>query len=489
MKVAKAKSFHELFFNGLFGRLIRKSKSGNGEREFLLQKDTELLWSPKNSYLLLPLEKSNDICMGSLQIHWSAISSCASAIEFVRRRFSLVAEDSDDNGKIISPPCDTTDSSDMERESTDIFHFANCAINVSNVKDTVALAIHTGKVYCIIDVVENSSAESAFDGNSDKAGAECKVTFSQYFKKRYGITLKHPEQPLLRLKQGHNAHNLFLNIHDEDAEDKSSLIGPVTKKPPVHVHIPAELLCLLDIKRDVYKSMYLLPSLMYRIESLMLSSQLRAEINGHTDIFKIPSSLVLEALTTLRCCEKFSMERLELLGDSVLKYAVSCHLFLKYPKIHEGHLSAKRQYAVRNSTLHKCGTDRNLQGYIRDSAFDPRRWVAPGQDCVHPVPCDCGLETLEVPLDKFHTEDPKKVVGKLCDRGHRWMCSKTIADCVEALIGAYYVGGGLIAALHMMKWLGIDSGLEPSMVDEAITAASLHTYTPKLNEIAILETK
>jgi hypothetical protein len=31
---------------------------------------------------------------------------------------------------------------------------------------------------------------------------------------------------------------------------------------------------------------------MYRIESLMLSSQLRAEINGHTDIFKIPSSLV-----------------------------------------------------------------------------------------------------------------------------------------------------------------------------------------------------
>ncbi|PNY04416.1 endoribonuclease dicer 3a-like protein, partial [Trifolium pratense] len=464
-----------------------QSKSGNGEREFLLQKDTELLWSPKNSYLLLPFEKSND--MESLQIHWSAISSCASAIEFIRGRFPLVAEDSDDNSKIISPPCDITNSSDMEHESTNIFHFANCAIDVNNMKDTVALAIHTGKVYCIIDVVENSSAESAFDGNSDKAGAECKVTFSQYFKKRYGITLKHPEQPLLRLKQGHNAHNLFLNIHDEDAEDKSSLIGPVTKKPPVHVHIPPELLCLLNIKRDVYKSMYLLPSLMYRIESLMLSSQLRAEINGHTDIFKIPSSLVLEALTTLRCCEKFSMERLELLGDSVLKYAVSCHLFLKYPKRQEGQLSAKRQYAVRNSTLHKCGTDRNLQGYIRDSAFDPRRWVAPGQDCIHPVPCDCGLETLEVPLDTFITEDPKKVVGKLCDRGHRWMCSKTIADCVEALIGAYYVGGGLIAALHMMKWLGIDSGLEPSMVDEAITAASLHTYTPKLNEIAILETK
>lgn len=95
-----------------------------------------------------------------------------------------------------------------------------------------------------------------------------------------------------------------------------------------------------------------------------------------------------------------------------------------------------------------------------------------------------------MPLDaKFHTEDPKVVVGKFCDRGHRWMCSKTIADCVEALIGAYYVGGGLIASLHVMKWLGIDSELEPSMVDEAITAASLRTYVPKADEIAILEKK
>jgi endoribonuclease Dicer len=185
--VKKAKSFHELFFNALFGRLIRKSKSNKEEREFLLQKDTELLWNPKNSYLLLPLKKSNDICVGSLPIHWPAISSCASAIEFVRRKFSLVTENSDDISKIMSTPCDTTNSSDMERESTNKFHFANCAIDVSDVKDTVALAIHTGKVYCIIDVVENSSAESPFDGNSDKPGAECRMTFSQYFKKRFTI--------------------------------------------------------------------------------------------------------------------------------------------------------------------------------------------------------------------------------------------------------------------------------------------------------------
>lgn len=95
-----------------------------------------------------------------------------------------------------------------------------------------------------------------------------------------------------------------------------------------------------------------------------------------------------------------------------------------------------------------------------------------------------------MPLDeKFQCEDPKIVVGKFCDKRHRWICSKTIADCVEALIGAYYVGGGLVASLHVMKWLGIDSELEPSLVDEAINAASLHIYMPKANEIASLETE
>lgn len=130
------------------------------------------------------------------------------------------------------------------------------------------------------------------------------------------------------------------------------------------------------------------------------------------------------------------------------------------------------------------------QVYIRDGAFDPRRWVAPGQRSIRPVLCSCGVDTLEVPLEsKFQTEDTKVVVGKSCDRGHRWMGSKTIADCVEALIGAYYVGGGLDAALHFMKWCGIDVELEPSLVDEAIATASLRTYIPKANEIENLESK
>lgn len=55
------------------------------------------------------------------------------------------------------------------------------------------------------------------------------------------------------------------------------------------------------------------------------------------------------------------MERLELLGDSVLKYTTSCHLFLKYPKKHEGQLSGQRSRAVSNSTLHRLAIERKIQ--------------------------------------------------------------------------------------------------------------------------------
>lgn len=55
------------------------------------------------------------------------------------------------------------------------------------------------------------------------------------------------------------------------------------------------------------------------------------------------------------------MERLELLGDSLLKYAVSCHLFLKHPEMTEGPLTSQRTRIISNSALHKFGTDRKLQ--------------------------------------------------------------------------------------------------------------------------------
>ncbi|XP_050365532.1 endoribonuclease Dicer homolog 3-like [Argentina anserina] len=477
-QIKQAMCFQEFFCNGLFGRLFLGTEADGTEREFLLQSDINSLWSLSYSYLLLPTEASDNSNKISWNIDWRGICSCANVVEFLREHYSNDLEHfkgSRGNLLLSSTGSWKTDSRDG------IVHFANSSLDTNNLEDMVVLAIHTGRIYSVVEVVSSISAESPLEENADVASSD--YTYVEYFKTTYGIVLMYPGQPLLRLKQSHNAHNLLVD------QGVSLPDGLVQEKEQAHVHMPPEILVSIDIRVDVLKSFYLLPSLLYRLESLMLASQIRKEINGQSSNFYISSSLVLEALTTLRCCDNFSLERLELLGDSVLKYAVSSYLFLKYTEKHEGQLTARRTRAICNSNLHKLGIKKKLQGYIRDSAFEPRRWAAPGQLSRFPEPCQCGVDTLEVPLDsRFQTEKAVKV-GKFCDNGHRWMNSKTIADCVEALIGAYYVGGGLFAALHLMKWLGIDSEAGSSLAVEAITRASLRSYRPKTDELATLEMK
>lgn len=186
----KAKCFHELFFNGVFGRLVLWSKAAGGKREFLLQNETSSLWIKSNLYLLLPLEKLNDTYKESLKINWRGINSCASAIEFFRKKYSPGAEHCEDDRKSFSPH--GTCSSEAECGGTKKIHFANCMLDVDNLKDMVVLAIHSGRIYCIIEVAHDLSAESPFDGTNEKLGATESITFSDYYSKRCFFICYHP---------------------------------------------------------------------------------------------------------------------------------------------------------------------------------------------------------------------------------------------------------------------------------------------------------
>ncbi|KAJ3678564.1 hypothetical protein LUZ60_002367 [Juncus effusus] len=473
-QVKKAKIFQELFFNGLFGRVIIGRKPA---KKFLLNENTDSsLWSPSKMYFLLPINAS---CTKSVEIYWRGINSTISAVQFLRNVYS--APDPD-----FSTVGETRDEGEI--------CLANETVKIEDLKECLVMAVHTGKIYLILEVLNDLSAENKFDGVSEKSDCEFQ-TFNQYFKKKYNISLKHPNQPMLLLKHSHNAHNL-LTKHSIEAESASSetkkhkKCAP-TKKPEAHAHMPPELLVRIDVSTDIYKSFYLIPSVMHRIESLMLASQLRENVGYNTH--RVPTFLILEALTTLRAAEDFSFERLELLGDSVLKYTVSCHLFLKYLDKHEGQLTSRRCQLICNATLHRLGIKQNIQTYIRDEAFEPRRWLAPGQITIHPSPCDCLIDNDadSAYLDKYIIDDVKNslIIGKTCDKGHRWMCSKTVSDCVEALIGAYYIGGGLDGSIALLKWLGLDVSITEDLICEAIKAASLWDYSLKVNEIKTVEEK
>jgi endoribonuclease Dicer len=68
------------------------------------------------------------------------------------------------------------------------------------------------------------------------------------------------------------------------------------EKEQIHARVPPELLIHLDVTTDILKSFYLLPSVIHRLQSLMLASQLRREIgyNQH-----IPVTLVCSLSTFL----------------------------------------------------------------------------------------------------------------------------------------------------------------------------------------------
>ncbi|KAG2580123.1 hypothetical protein PVAP13_6NG318200 [Panicum virgatum] len=465
-QMEQAKLFQALLFNGLFGKLFTGSKASKTPREFILKKDDTFLWDNANMYLLLPVDPTPD-SRKSVCINWNVIDVAATTVGLMR---SIYSEDQQNLIDKLKP----------EINGGDLIHLANKSCKVDDLRNTVALALHTGKMYTALDVAD-LCANSTFDGASDKKEAKFQ-TFAEYFEKKYSIFLRHPSQPLLVLKPTHNPHNLLSSkIRDEGnrVENKN--------RANSLVHMPPELLIPLDLPADVLRVFYLFPSLMYRIESLMLASQLRSDI-AYTGS-DISSFLILEALTTLRCCEDFSMERLELLGDSVLKYAVSSDLFLRFPNKHEGQLSSRRQEIICNATLHRFGIERKIQSYIRDAAFDPRRWCAPGQLSIWPCPCECPVNSEVVTEDIHRIDDKSIIIGKACDKGHRCICSKTISDCVEALIGAYYVGGGLRAAFFVLKWLQNEIEIEEDLIVKAMLSASAWNYLPKVDVVELLEAK
>ena len=59
-------------------------------------------------------------------------------------------------------------------------------------------------------------------------------------------------------------------------------------------------------------------------------------------------ALVLQSLTMSNSNDAINLERLETIGDSFLKYAITAYLYCAHPGLHEGRLSHMRSKQVRS---------------------------------------------------------------------------------------------------------------------------------------------
>lgn len=199
----------------------------------------------------------------------------------------------------------------------------------------------------------------------------------------------------------------------------SSNIQPSAKVYSYALPLPQ---CTIDDMPAQYvKAAMLIPSITHRLTVYLVADKLNKTILADVKILNL--SLIATAISASVAREETNYERLEFLGDSLLKLCTSVQLLANYPQWHEGYLSAKKDHIVSNSRLAKAALSSGLPKFILTMPFTGRKWRP------------------------MFVED---LLGALEDAG-REISSKVLADVVEALIGAAMVDGGIPKALACMK--------------------------------------
>lgn len=89
-------------------------------------------------------------------------------------------------------------------------------------------------------------------------------------------------------------------------------------------------------------------------------------------------SIILQALTMSNANDGINLERLETIGDSFLKYAITTYLYITYENVHEGKLSHLRSKQVANLNLYRLGRRKKLGEYMIATKFEPHdNWLPP----------------------------------------------------------------------------------------------------------------
>nr|XP_016481139.1 PREDICTED: endoribonuclease Dicer homolog 1 [Nicotiana tabacum] len=347
--------------------------------------------------------------------------------------------------------------------SKDKIMMADCCLRAEDIVGRIVTAAHSGKRFYVDCIPNDMTAENSFPRKEGYLGPLEYSSYAAYYKQKYGVDLVYKKQPLLRGRGVSYCKNL-LSPRFEHSEEHEGELEEATDKT-YYVFLPPELCFLHPLPGSLVRGAQRLPSIMRRVESMLLAVQLKDMIG-----YPVPALKILEALTAASCQETFCYERAELLGDAYLKWVVSRYLFLKYPQKHEGQLTRMRQQLVSNMVLYQYALNKGLQSYIQADRFSPSRWAAPGVLPVydedtneeelsifgHEITENGTVAAKTLAADEFEDEEAEE--GELdTDSGsYRVLSSKTMADVVEALIGVYYVDGGKYAANHFMKWIGVE---------------------------------
>ncbi|KAI0096573.1 hypothetical protein F4814DRAFT_435161 [Daldinia grandis] len=196
----------------------------------------------------------------------------------------------------------------------------------------------------------------------------------------------------------------------------------------------------------------LIPSIMHMIEIHLVATELCNTILKDVEFSDI--SLVITAISAPSAREETNYERFEFLGDTTLKLLTTATITANNPNFPEGYLDAIKMSIVSNARLCRAAVETGLDKFILKKEFTGAKWK--------PI-------YVEDILELNDNMDDKRVVS-----------TKTLADVVEALIGAAYQDGGIDKALACLRifipdveWHSLDSAC-----GEIFGQTIMSTYLP-----------
>ncbi|KAF7313697.1 hypothetical protein HMN09_00526500 [Mycena chlorophos] len=224
--------------------------------------------------------------------------------------------------------------------------------------------------------------------------------------------------------------SVFATVSHLDPAAPQVAVGP---QPPRYL-IP-ELCFKFTVPARTFRTALLLPSIMHRVDSFLLVK----EVNARFFRNQISESRLDEAITAPSSRMELNYERLELLGDSFLKYLASVYVFVYQPSTREGALHVARQEIVNNQSLFRAVASVGLPAYIQSRPFSFKAWQPPNYRMV-----ETGSANGNSEVNAKHARERQHKLG-----------DKVVADTAEAILGAAYLTGGRDTALAAAKALNL----------------------------------
>jgi len=163
----------------------------------------------------------------------------------------------------------------------------------------------------------------------------------------------------LMIVQPYPPRTNFLIPTSTSKSDDSSEVQP----PPLIYLLPRfSGVVLLSPEETEYA--FLLPSILRSLSMSSTANSLRKNLFSSTPLENISIALLTTAITAPSSGERLNYQRMETLGDAVLKFTAGVQLLAEYPLWHEGYLTRKKDHAVSNVRLAKEDISKGLYRWI-----------------------------------------------------------------------------------------------------------------------------